>query len=88
MICSAGSRSTGAPRSPARLSLTRRLSGRALGIGVHENLRAVLIAHIAELTMRNERINVAPEMIEQLIVGHDFRIEHDLDGLDVSCPTA
>ena len=49
--------------------------------GVDEDLGPVLVADVTELPMSHERIDVAPEVIEQLVVGHDGGVEDDLDRL-------
>ena len=51
---------------------------------MHEDLRTILPADIAELPMHDKRIDVAPEIVEHLFVGHDRRIERDLDRLGVA----
>ncbi len=48
-----------------------------------EDLGPILIAHIAELPVGDERVDVVPEMVQQLLVAHNRRIENDADRLGV-----
>src|SRR5262245_13187594 len=52
---------------------------------VVKDRRAILTANVAKLPIRRERIDIAPEHLEQLLVSYLFRIIGDLDYLGVSC---
>jgi len=64
--------------------LLRRFGGLPLRFVANEDRGAILIADVAELTMRVQRIDVLPEVIEQLLVADLRRIEHDLHGFRVA----
>src|SRR3954462_15526184 len=55
-----------------------------LVLGAIENRGAVLIARVAELLILHQRIDVAPEYIEQLRVGDLGGIVGDFDRLGVT----
>ncbi len=57
-----------------------------LGLVVDEDRRRVLETRVAELAARVRRVDVVPEDVEELLVGHLLRIEDDLDRLAVSRP--
>src|SRR5262249_59099346 len=58
-----------------RLGSLRR---RALRLVVIEDRGAVLVAHVAELPVLRERIDVVPENIEKLVVAHLRGVKGDL----------
>jgi hypothetical protein len=49
-----------------------------------ENRRADLRDRVAELSVRGERIDVAPEILEQVLVSHLQRIEDDAHDLNMA----
>jgi hypothetical protein len=51
--------------------LLRRLGGGTLRVRADEDCRTILSADVAELPVRDEGIDVAPEVVEHLIVGDD-----------------
>ena len=55
-----------------------------LRLVVHEDAGAVLAAHVAELRVGGQRIDVAPEHVEELCVGDLAGVVHDLDRLGVA----
>src|SRR4051812_9504624 len=69
---------------PAELGLGRRLARarRRLLLGrVEEDRRAVLRADVESLAIPRTRVVLAPEDVEDILVGDDGRVEGDLDRL-------
>src|SRR5687767_10392760 len=69
------------------LELAERLEGRLLLlVAAIEDRGAILRAVVAELRVLLERVHVAPEDVEELLVRDLRRVVHDLDRLGVARP--
>src|SRR2546428_9653138 len=76
----------GRDRAPEALreALLRLLRQAALRVVVVEDRGAVLVAVVAELRLRRERVDVVPEDVEQLLVSELAGVVDDLDRLGVA----